>query len=74
MEYNIILLIMPPHLLYQPQPLDKAIFGQLKKHLTMEINNVTCTYVLGITNPEWLLSYAQARWVALHEPNIASGF
>jgi hypothetical protein len=73
-DHNIILLVTPPHASHLLQPLDLAIFGPLKKHLSREVNCFTRTGVPGITKPEWLLSYHWARPLAMRKSNIASGW
>ncbi len=65
MEHNIILLVIPPHTSHLLQPLDLAIFGPLKRHLTTEVNKITRTPVRSLTKTEWLLSYFRERPVAL---------
>ncbi len=65
---------MPPYVSHLLQPLDLAIFGPLKNHLSREVNHFTCAGVPGITKLEWQLSYHLACLLAMQKSNIVSGW
>ena len=39
-DHDIALLILPPHLFHQTQPLDVAVFGPLKRHMGAKLENL----------------------------------
>ena len=51
-QYNIMLLILPPHSSHLTQSLDVAIFGSLKKHMAAELQDVIQTEVPHIQKAE----------------------
>ena len=54
------------------QPLDVAIFGPLKKHLTSALSHLNEAQLLRIQKSEWMEAYIQARAAAFS--NIASAW
>lgn len=74
MDYNIILLVLPPHTSHILQPLDLSVFGPLKTYLAQETDRYTRTGIQRLQKYEWLEAYRQARPKALSTSNILSGF
>src|SRR5438309_12035329 len=61
MDYDIVLLILPPHSSHLTQPLDVLGFGPLKKCIATEITPLIQTGVSHIQKVEWLITYVQVR-------------
>ena len=53
------------------QPLDVAIFGPLKKHLTTMLSHLNEAQLTRIQKAEWLSVYIKARANAFSTQNIA---
>ena len=53
-QNRISLLILPPHTSHVLQPLDVAIFGPLKKHLTTALSHLNEAQLLRIQKSEWM--------------------
>jgi uncharacterized protein YlxP (DUF503 family) len=68
------LLILPPHTSHILQPLDVAIFGPLKKHLTTALSHLNEAQLLRIQKAEWLEAYIHAREVTFSNLNITSAW
>ena len=71
-QNRISLLILPPYTSHVLQPLDVAIFGPLKKHLTTALLPLNKAQLLRITKAEWMEAYIAARERAFSELNIFS--
>ena len=71
-QNRISLLILPPYTSHVLQPLDVAIFGPLKKHLTTALSHLNEAQLLRIQKSEWMDAYIQARAAAFS--NIASAW
>jgi len=56
------------------QPLDVAIFGPLKKHLTTALSHLNEAQLLRITKAEWMEGYIAARERAFSELNVFSAW
>ena len=56
------------------QPLDVAIFGPLKKHLTTALSHLNEAQLLRIQKSEWMDAYIQARAAAFSNSNINSAW
>jgi hypothetical protein len=56
------------------QPLDVAIFGPLKKHLTTTLSYLNEAQLLRIQKAEWLEAYIRARELAFSNLNITSAW
>ena len=74
MDYNIILLVMPPHASHLIQPLDLSIFGPLKTYLARQTDFFLRTGISRLLKHEWVYCYHAARVQAFRHSNIASGF
>jgi uncharacterized protein YlxP (DUF503 family) len=68
------LLILPPHTSHILQPLDVAIFGPLKKHLTTALSHLNEAQLLRIQKAEWLEAYIHVREVTFSNLNITSAW
>ena len=73
-QNRISLLILPPHTSHVLQPLDVAIFGPLKKHLTTALSHLNEAQLLRIQKSEWMDAYIQARELAFSNLNITSAW
>ena len=73
-QNRISLLILPPHTSHVLQPLDVAIFGPLKKHLTTALSHLNEAQLTRIQKAEWLSAYIKARADAFSTQNIASAW
>jgi hypothetical protein len=56
------------------QPLDVAIFGPLKQHLTMALLHLNEAQLTRISKAEWMDAYIKAREAAFSNSNIASAW
>ena len=56
------------------QPLDIAVFGLLKRHMTSELHPLIQTEVSRIQKAEWLSAYVRACKKAFSSSNIISAF
>ena len=72
MQYNIDLLILPPHCSHILQPLDVAVFGPLKTALASETDQLIKVGVRRIQKVEWIEIYYKARLRAISQYNIQS--
>ncbi|PQM43923.1 hypothetical protein VE01_10819 [Pseudogymnoascus verrucosus] len=73
-QNRISLLIIPPHTSHVLQPLDVAIFGPLKKHLTTALSHLNEAQLLRIQKSEWIEAYITARAAAFSNVNITSAW
>ena len=73
-QNRISLLILPLHTSHVLQPLNVAIFGPLKKHLTTALSPFNEGQLLRITKAEWIEAYIAARERAFSELNIFSAW
>jgi len=73
-QNRISLLILPPHTSHVLQPLNVAIFGPLKKHLTIALSHLNEAQLLRIQKLEWMDAYIQARELAFSNLNITSAW
>ena len=71
---KIALLCLPPHSSHLTQPLDVAVFGPLKRHMTSELHGIIQTEISRVQKVEWLSAYVQARNKAFSPSNIKSAF
>jgi hypothetical protein len=75
MEYNIVLLVLPPHTSHYTQPLDVAVFGPLATALGQETDRLTSiTSASRISKAEWVELYTKARQKAVTSQNIHSSW
>ncbi|KYG41202.1 hypothetical protein M433DRAFT_159330, partial [Acidomyces richmondensis BFW] len=74
MEYNIDLLILPPHCSHILQPLDVGLFSPLKRALATKTDQLSRLDPGRIARVNWTLMYIRAREKALTSSNIKSGW
>jgi hypothetical protein len=73
-QNRISILILPAHTSHLLQPLDVAIFGPLKKQLTIALSHLNEAQLVRIQKAEWVDAYIQARTEAITQQNIESAF
>ena len=74
MDYNILLMILPPHFSHLTQSLDVEIFGTLKKHMATELESLVRTDIARIQKMKWLTTFVGVYDKAVNVKNIFSGF
>jgi hypothetical protein len=74
MDYNIVLLVLPPHTSHLTQPLDVCVFGPLSIAHGREVDRFQSLGVTRISKSEWLDIYLRAREKAFTEKNILSAW
>jgi hypothetical protein len=74
MDYNIVLLILPPHTSHLTQPLDVSVFGPLSIAHGREVDRLGCTGVARISKAEWIDIYKRAHDKAFTKKNILSAW
>ena len=73
-NYNIDLLVLPPHTSHILQPLDISLFAPLKRALAIETDTTSRIDSGRISRVEWTESYIRAREKAFISTNILSGW
>jgi hypothetical protein len=74
LQNRIILLILPPHTSHLLQPLDVAIFGPLKKRLTVALSHLNQAQLVRIQKFEWLEAYIKARTEVFNQSHIEAAW
>jgi DDE superfamily endonuclease. len=74
LQYNIILVLLPPHSSHLLQPLDVGVFGPLKKILSKYLSKLLSTGVHRLEKYEWAMHYVKARPEALSVNNVKGGW
>jgi DDE superfamily endonuclease/Tc5 transposase DNA-binding domain/helix-turn-helix, Psq domain len=74
MEYDIDLLILPPHCSHILQPLDVGVFAAFKRACAAEADDTFRLSTQRINRFEWLKMFQSARTKAITQENILSGW
>lgn len=72
-QNHIDLLLLPPHSSHLMQPLDVAIFGPLKRAISLQISRLLRSGIARIQKAEWVERYMEARENAITHANILAG-
>jgi DDE superfamily endonuclease len=73
-QNRIDLLLLPPHSSHLMQPLDVAVFGPLKRAISLQISRLLRSGIRRIQKAEWLERYIQAREKAITKDNVLAGW
>lgn len=73
-QHHIDLLLLPPHSSHIMQPLDVAVFGPLKRAISLQISRLLRSGIARIQKVEWLERYIEARERAITQSNILAGW
>jgi len=73
-QHRIDLLLLPPHSSHLMQPLDVAVFGPLKRAISLQISRLLRSGITRIQKAEWLVRYIEAREHAITNANILAGW
>lgn len=73
-DYNIDLLILPPHCSHILQPLDVGVFGPMKKYHAYETDKLIRAGINRFLRVEWVTLYKTIRPKALSVENIRSAW
>jgi len=73
-QHRIHLILLPPHSSHLMQPLDVAVFGPLKRALSLQISRLLRSGITRIQKGEWVERYVEARERAITKANILGGW
>lgn len=73
-QHRIDLLLLSPHSSHLMQPLDVAVFGPLKRAISLQISRLLRSGITRIQKVEWLERYIEARERAITNANILAGW